>query len=442
MRPADWSAAGFASDPLPGDPAALRNGGTEYVSIADSINTTARRLRSLGIDGQQSEAVFALADSAGTVADDIAKAEARYRETGHALIDYAAALDAAQSESLDALHTAQNAREAADEAAHAQHRYLSLSYGEADPSTALRYTMLSQDAGADAAMAQSRVADARARIHEAQTARDRAAEAARDRIENTTAHDGLKDSWWDNWGKDALSVVTDVAGWVASVAGVLALVVSWIPVVGQVLAAALLLVAGIAAVVNAIGNVVLASTGERGWTEAIISIAGAALSVIGLGAAARVVGSAASAARINALARIQSGWAGEALTVRQALRIRPSAMREAEQLWRAPVAGPSNGDDAFRLWGGGSGSGGGSWSGADPTRLAYPRESLGLPDVNTMENLSIGTITDASQVQHVRHALPLDGMPGGGPEWVFRGGDPLDPAIGRVVDSTIPFSVP
>ncbi|MFF2632973.1 hypothetical protein ACFVR6_08870 [Microbacterium sp. NPDC058021] len=60
---------------------------------------------------------------------------------------------------------------------------------------------------------------------------------------------------------------------------------------------------------------------------------------------------------------------------------------------------------------------------------------FGLPDVNGMTQLSVGTVADASQVLHVRHALPLDGMPGGGAEWVFRGGDPFDPLVGRVTTS-------
>lgn len=442
MRPGDWSAAGFATDPVPGDPSALVRSGTDYVSIADAIARTATSLRSLGVDGQQSEAIFALAETAGGVADDISQAEKRYRETGSAILDYATALESAQSESLEALYEARSAQQAADDAAADERRYLSLARGEADPASTLRYTSLGDGAADDASYARSRMAAARERIQLAQSARDRAADRATGRIENTTSKDDLNDSWWDDWGKDVLSVITDVAGWVSAIAGILALVVSWIPVIGQALAAALLLVAGIAALVNAIGNIVLASTGDRTWTEAIISIVGAALAVVGLGAAAKVVGAAASASRINAAARLQPGWVDEALTVRQALRIRPAAMGEAEQLWRAPVAAPSNGDDVFRIWGGGSGSGGGSWSGVDPRTLAFPRESLGLPNVNTMENLSVGTITKADEVLQVRHALPLDGMPGGGAEWVFRGGDPLDPAIGRVVDATYDFVLP
>jgi hypothetical protein len=448
MRPADWSALDLATDPVPGDPSIVRAGGQDYVDVAAAISRTATRLRSLSLEGTVSEALETLGETARTVADDISRAQTRYRETGNALIDYASTLESAQAESLSALYAAREARTEQESAAGAQRRYVSLASDATDPATALRYENLADDARGESGLAASRVTGAQGRVHDAVGERDRAAESARTRIENTTADDGLGDSWWQDWGADVVAVITDVAGWVATIAGVLALVVSWIPVIGQVLAAALLLIAGIAAIVNAVGNIALAATGERSWTEAVISIVGAALSVVGLGAAARLVGSAAAAARINNLARVQSGWAGEALTVREALRVRPSAMAESESLWRTPVAAPQNGDDAFRLWGtrpgasSGSGAGGGSWSPTDPRTLAHHRESLGLPDVNHADTLSIGHITDATQVQHVRHALPLDGMPGGGAEWVFRGGSPIDPTVGRVTDIDVPMRLP
>ena len=87
MRPGDWSAVGLSADPVPGDPMAVSRGGHDYVGVAEAISTTARRLRSLGVDGENAEAVFALAEPAGTVADDISRAEARYRATGEALIE-------------------------------------------------------------------------------------------------------------------------------------------------------------------------------------------------------------------------------------------------------------------------------------------------------------------------------------------------------------------
>lgn len=442
MRPADWSAAGLASDPVPGDPAILARSGADYVAVADSISRTATSLRSLGVDGQQSEAVFALAETAGTVADDIARAETRYRETGHAILDYAAALQGAQSESLEALYDARAAQHAADEALSDQRRYLSLAHSEGDPASSLRYTGLGDEAAVEAAVAQSRASTARERIQLAEATRDRAAERARDRIENTASGDDLNDSWWDDWGKDVLSVVTDVAGWVAAVAGVLALLVSWIPVIGQALAAALLLVAGIAALVNAIGNIVLASTGDRTWTEAIISIAGAALALVGIGGAIRVIGRVATAripvqagsvgrlaaaGRINARAAAEVAARGgtesfEQLTVRQALRLSADDLAESERLWVQPVAELRSGDEVFRLYGDAAQQTGASWSTAAPGSFGNTRSALGLPDVNSAERLVSAQVDDLGSLVNSRHALPLNGMAGGAPEYILVGG--------------------
>lgn len=470
MRPSDWSAAGFGSDPVPGDPDYVRQGGQSYLEIARTIDSTVRGLRTLDLDSTVSEAIDALGETARSVSDDIAKAEARYRATGNALVSYAAALAGAQDDSAAALRRAQAAQGDAADAQQDRRRYLHLSEDATDPADALRFERLADDAGADGRNASAAAGAAHQDILDAARRRDRAAESAKDDIENTTSGDDLNDSWWDDWGKDVLTVITDVAGTIAGIAGILALVVSWIPVIGQALAAALLLVAGIAAVINAIGNIVLAATGERSWGEAIVSIIGAALSMIGIGGALRAVmgvsrGAVAAAgrsaatgarslatgasrvrnlgarSRINALAREQSGWNGEKLTVMEALRLKPETLAKSEDLWNAPVAGPSNGDAAFRIWGGKSGAGGGSWSGVDPSTVGSTREMFGLPNVNTMDNLSLGVITDASQVQHVRHALPLDGMPGGGAEWVFRGGSPTDFSVGRVTLVDVPFAV-
>ena len=91
---AAWSAAGFGSAPIPGDPDTVRHGGHSYLDIARTIDTTVRGLRTLDLESTVSEAIDALGETARTVADDIAKAEARYRATGNALVSYADAQDA------------------------------------------------------------------------------------------------------------------------------------------------------------------------------------------------------------------------------------------------------------------------------------------------------------------------------------------------------------
>ncbi|AUG28663.1 MULTISPECIES: putative T7SS-secreted protein [Microbacterium] len=439
MRPADWSAAGFGTDPVPGDPDGVRQGGGNYLQIADTIGDTVRGLRTLDLGGTVSEAVDALGETARTVADDIARAEQRYRATGNALVGYAAALASAQDDSLAALQRAHAAQNGAVDAQRERRRYLHLSESSDDPAEALRYERLADDAGIDSRQASAAAGVARQQILDAAARRDRAAETARDEIQNTTSEDGLNDSWWDDWGKDVLSVITDVAGTISAIAGILALVVSWIPVIGQALAAALLLVAGIAAIINAVGNIVLASTGDRTWGEAAVSIVGAALAVIGLGGAARVVGNVAMAGRINAQAAAEVAARGGtetfgALTAQQAIRLRPQQLAESERLWATTVADLAKGDDVFRLYGDGAAQTGASWSTRAPSTFGDYRSALGLPDVNSAERLVHATVDDVGAVVLQRHALPLDGMPGGAPEYIIVGGDLASKGLTNVTD--------
>jgi hypothetical protein len=441
MRPSDWSALDLGSDPVPGEPWIVLSGGRDYLAVADAIKDAGRKLRTLDLGSAVvSQAVDALIETSGKVADNISKAEARYRATGDALSRYAPALETAQRESIEALALAQSARSAADSASNDKQHYLRLAADEHDTQQALSYTNLADGLDSDAAGAHAHLANAQGRVHDAMSARDRAAQSSIDDIHAITKDDGLHDSWWDDWGKDLLSVITDVAGWVSSIAGVLALLVCWIPVIGQALAAVFLLVAGIAAVVNAIGNIVLASTGDRSWTEAVISIAGAVLAVVGMGAAARVVGNVASAARINAKAGVEiAAGQAEKLTVRQAIRLKPSELAESEGLWAKPVSDLKPGDSVYRLHGGGARPEGASYSTLSPSQMRNPRSSLGLPDVNTGKNLIIARVDSLNSLRGTRHALPYNGRPGGAPEYVIPDIAGVDRGLTRLSD--LPFLV-
>jgi hypothetical protein len=58
-----------------------------------------------------------------------------------------------------------------------------------------------------------------------------------------------------------------------------------------------------------------------------------------------------------------------------------------------------------------------SWTPSDPSKMANPRSELGLPDVNGGRFVIEGELKNADGVI-VRHALPLDGQPGGGIEYL------------------------
>lgn len=441
-RPGDWSALGLGRDPIPGDPGHVRDGGRDYLDVAIAIGDAVDALRSMELDGDESEAVETLITNAGDVADSISRAEERYRETAFALLEYAPRLASAQETSIEALHLAQSAQEDADEAEEKETRYLRLAEGEADEHKAIEYRDLARRAGGDADDAGAGLTHARNKLHDAIDERDRAARDAEDRIREIVDNDGLNDSWWDDWGADLVAVITDIAGWVSTIAGVLALCVSWIPVIGQALAGVLLIVAGVAAVINAIGNIALAATGERSWVEAGISIVGAVLSVVGLGAVARSLGKMASIARINRLAAKQPlGPYDElhlvSLNPRSVNRFSTAQIREAEAAWHAPIPQLDEGAKLYRLYGGpDSKLMGGSYGSVDPRTLRFPHNTLGLPGNNTMERMATFTVNPGSSPVLVRHALPYEGTLGGAPEYIFPGGNGLSVASDKVF--TIP----
>jgi hypothetical protein len=75
-----------------------------------------------------------------------------------------------------------------------------------------------------------------------------------------------------------------VAGWVASIAGTLALCVGWIPVIGQALAAVLGTLALIASVVTLLADVLLLIGGKGSWFDIALDVI--AVASFGLGRAA------------------------------------------------------------------------------------------------------------------------------------------------------------
>jgi hypothetical protein len=451
VRPgaAQWQAIGYGADPIPGDPDVVAAGGRDYLAVADAIVGAKRKLEGIELDGQISQAVGKLLDKTGDVAADIGKAEARYRATGEALSGYAPVLRAAQDDSSAALYRAGSAQQASDSASSNQQYYLHLAQSETDPATQLQYTNLAKSSGDDADDANASLAAARGQIDAAAATRDAAAERAISQIQEITSHDGLKDSWWDNWGKNLLEKITDIAGIVASIAGVLALCVAWIPVVGQVLAAALLVVTAVAAVVNAIGNTVLAATGDRSWGQAIVSIIGAALACVGIGGALRVLATAgkggvavteaaSTAARqsdkfakaaqaINKISREAPKSPGTnvlEVTPEQLAAMKPSEFDEVMRLYAQDVPEPKEGDILYRLYSsqpGGSTISGASFTRDAPFMLENPRAAFGLPTGNSADRLVVVRVDDPSKMVLSRHALPLEGGPGGSSEYIFPG---------------------
>ena len=263
-RPLSWYPLA-AADPVPGDPITVVSTGHRYLAVAESIQAAADRLSEVADLGEmRSDAVDAIRDRAIEVAAKVRSARGRYVEVGSALTDYGQALDVAQRDSLEALVAAQSAQESVDQAAGTVARALSALHDDApldaedlaSQQVALSRARVRRD-DADVAVSRARLV-----LEVAVAGRDQAAERAIGRIDTAT-DDGLDDGWWENWGATVAHTLSSVAGIIASVVGILALVLCWVPVLGQALA----VVATLATAVKLVADVALAAHGEGTWGD-------------------------------------------------------------------------------------------------------------------------------------------------------------------------------
>ena len=336
MRPVDWSVVGFESDPVPGDPVVVRAGGNDYVGVADAIRRCADSLRALDAGGSRgSESVEALLEARDDILSKVEVAEGRYRAAGQALVEYAGALERAQTDSLNALVAARSAQQDVDEAV-ARAGRMRESAGEypeqgdgADDRA--RYERAATTADADASAARGRVRAQRQGVLNAMGERDTAAVKAMNAIDGA-GDDGLGDSWWDDWGSKVASWVAAVCDMISAITGLLGLLVCWIPVIGQALAGVLFAVSAIAGIVAAIAHVALAVSGEESWIGALLSVAFAALGGLGLaGMRGTMAGVRSSFANLCALG--EKGHEGLVGGIRALGGLRGMAAGYGHNLW-------------------------------------------------------------------------------------------------------------
>lgn len=304
-RPAHWYPLA-AGDPVPGDPGVVAQAASDYAKVADAIKTAADRLRSIAdLRHNTSKAVAAVADRADEVAGKIDRAHGRYVAVGQALSGYAGALSRAQDDSLQAYYDAQSAQASLDAATSRVTRAASAVADAPDTTsdddlTRLRRTLSS--ARGDRDDADAALAAARRKLQAATADRDRAASQAAGIVRDAMKADGLKDSWWKNFTAAIApycEIISKIAGIIASVAGILALALCWVPVLGEVLG----LVAAIATGVKLLADLGLVADGKGSWAD--VGWDAFALATFGAGrvlsVAARSVGTSS-----RAVARIES----------------------------------------------------------------------------------------------------------------------------------------
>lgn len=268
---------------LDGEPATVEAKGRKYSEIATAIRDSLSTLDAITNEiDSKSLAMEKTRSLAGNVREDIAKALVRYEETGEALSTYGSALRSAKDEADPAVVPL---REARNELVLASNRAITASNGVDDvPDDAPQAEV--DDAKRAAANAATAVDNLQAEIRrlEAQwnrghDSKNHAADAAVRKIEEVVSGskvNGLEDGWKDKL-KNLASTLYKVFKVICDIAGILAIFLSWVPILGQVLVA----LAAIGAILSIIEAAVKYKNGEIGLMGLITGVGLGILSLAG-----------------------------------------------------------------------------------------------------------------------------------------------------------------
>ncbi len=291
-RPSDWQPLAD-SDPVPGDPAGISSEAAHLSGVAQMIQGQVAQLHKIASGQADEHGCHAekLKSAASDTAGQLAKVVGRYQKTAAALTAWVPDLEYAQSQSLRALSAAQDAAA----------RQRSSQPVSRPPGTKLTPQDKQDDQARSKALAQANddLAAARKMLQDATSYRDQKAGETKGKIDSAI-HDGLKDSFWDDvggffsdaWGSFShwvtehakiIAQIANIASWVATVCGILSLLVGWIPIVGQALAAVLDTVALLATIVALGCHLMLALTGNGSWAD--VALDAFALVTFGMGRA-------------------------------------------------------------------------------------------------------------------------------------------------------------
>ena len=263
-------------EPLSGDADTLQSKANQYLNIANAITRSVVTLRKIhSVDGMTSQAVDAIKEKSGGVADDIDRAQQRYEVTAKALLAYSSALRQAQDDARTAISHITAKQGEADSAhrteTHAKDKVTSAT--DTDKTTA--------QTEADKAVGDSDSADQALRAahgewHAAVQAKNDAADRAVKAIVEVVSgkkNNGLEDSGWDDWGSKLYDAFKTICKW----AGVLAIFLAWVPGLGQIL----MVLAAIGAVLELLDSVIAVIAGKGSWGDVLMASVGVVLTFAG-----------------------------------------------------------------------------------------------------------------------------------------------------------------
>ncbi|NEC92422.1 hypothetical protein G3I71_43240 [Streptomyces sp. SID12501] len=283
------------SDPVPGDAEEIRAEVRHMVSVAQKLQDQARNLQTISNeDTLKGKYVKRLREESSTLEKHMREVASRYERVHGHLTTWSNELEDFQTEADKVLRRAKERQDELE--AEKAEKAKEADSGDKD-------TPKPSGRGTD----HDPYLTYRNQLNTLTDDRDSRAEhhagKIRDEIE-----DVIEDSWWDDvkgWvhdHADGIKAFMDVLGWVATVAGFVALAIPGLN----------LLVIGIAALTIGL-RLLLVASGDATWTDVIFDVVGGLLVVGGLGAAAKLASGAKStvgAAQAARTAGLSRGLAG------------------------------------------------------------------------------------------------------------------------------------
>ncbi|MER6165677.1 hypothetical protein [Streptomyces violaceorubidus] len=289
-RPVDWQPL-CDSDPVPGDPEEIRAEVKHMISVAEKLRDQAKNLKAISNDETlKGKYVKALREQSSTLEKHMREVAGRYERVHGHLTKWSNELEDFQGDADEILRQAKEKQ------------------AEVEAEKAKKSPSEDKDVPHASSSGTSPVDDPlqsyRTRLHTLADDRDSRANHHAGKIRDEI-DDVIEDSWWDDvkgWvheNADWIKTVLDGLGWIATIAGIVAI---WIPVLN-------LLVLGIAALTILTRSLLVAS-GDASWTDLAFDIGGLLLMGIGRGGIIALKGAnkaAATAAQTSRTAGLKAG---------------------------------------------------------------------------------------------------------------------------------------
>ncbi|QKW09254.1 hypothetical protein HUT18_25600 [Streptomyces sp. NA04227] len=319
-RPADWQPLAD-SDPIPGNPERLEELGKKLRKTADELEKQLRHIKAAAeVESWDSNAGKEFREKAKKCRGRLEAAHKRYDTAADAIgdriadhgADYESNASATPGTYVTELKRAQKIAEIARQDAQ---------QAESDQSAAKKGLDALDKSGKDKKSdkgddksktkledqeraAGAALGSARDKLEKAKSIRDAAAKKARDAIDDVISGDALKDGFWDNFA-DVVDKISSVTELVSKWAGIAALAVGWIPIIGQGLAGLLGAISMVATLVNIACTVIQVGMGDASWTELAWSAVG--LLMMGAGKVMAKLGGKYVARTLTRMKKAKSG---------------------------------------------------------------------------------------------------------------------------------------